>query len=265
MGRYAPGESFYDHVVDRMARHTPEQIAALRAPHEKPDPEEIFTAEVQRRLAPADVVLDLGTGDATWLMREVAPHCSRALGVDNGRKRLQQGAALRYSNGPSNVEPIMGDAACLPLPDEAVSVLISRRGPLSASEEFFAEACRVLKPGGLVLEITIGEQNAREVGELFGQRWQMYEAARRGPRLHEVARLYRAHGIELTHQASLITSVYLPSAEALAYMLWTTPTVQSFDPEADAALVKAICAEAQMSRGIRITSHRLIFCGRKRK
>jgi hypothetical protein len=50
-----------------------------------------------------------------------------------------------------------------------------------------------------------------------------------------------------------------PSREALDYRLVTSPTIESFDPAADAPLIDRVVAK----QGLRLTVHRLVFVTRK--
>jgi protein-L-isoaspartate O-methyltransferase len=260
---YEATDEPYDRITQRLARRSPEEVERLRAKPEGPDPEARFTDLVGGYLRSADVVLDVGTGDGEWLMTQVAPRVRHALGVDVAGRRLWQALQLRAALGSRNVSLLLADARRLPLADDAVDVVISRRGPLTADERSFAEGCRLLRRKGLILEITIGEQDGQEVYEVFG-RGQMYGERERGPRLDRLVAMYRAHGLVLMEAESVVTSVYLPGREALTFTLEVTPMVEDYDSERDAALVEGVLARHSTARGIHVTMHRLILVARKK-
>jgi len=97
-----------------------------------------------------DDVLELGPGPGLttdWLRR----HCDRltCLELDSA---LAQSLRQRLGNG--NVDVQDGDATAMPFRDEAFSTVLSftmlHHVPSSAQQDrLFAEACRVLRPGGM--------------------------------------------------------------------------------------------------------------------
>ncbi len=253
---------FYDRVAAGIGRFSPEQIAGFRATPGPPDPEARFSQEVRRQISAGDTVLDLGTGDGKWLVQTVAPHVSRAIGIDTGLARLTKAGRLRIVTGLAGAEFVLADAGNIPLPDESVDVAVSRRGPLTADDRFFSEACRVLRRGGLVLEITIGEQNMREVDEVFG-RGQMVEDRKAGPRPPALELMYKSHRLAPFIAEDLLTYEYFPGRDSLEYRLLTAPVLEDFDPVSEAALLDEVVARNSTERGIRITFHRLILAAKK--
>ena len=97
-------------------------------------------------------VLDLGSGDGTDVLlsaNRVGPS-GKAYGVDMTDEMLELARANQARAGASNVEFLKGPIEAIPLPDDAVDVIISNCViNLSADKEsVFAEAARVLRPGG---------------------------------------------------------------------------------------------------------------------
>ena len=127
------------------------------------------------------------------------------------------------------------------------------------------EGLRILRTGGLALEIGIGEQNGRELNELFGGRAQSYEPLGAGlNRLAEQRALCERNGLEVLIAESHVVAETFPSREALEYRLITSPAVEGFDREADAPLVDRIVAEYGGLDGVCMTVHRLCLVARKR-
>jgi len=105
-------------------------------------------------LRPGDVVLDLGSGggiDVLLSARRVAPG-GMAYGLDMTPEMLELANANKARAGVENVEFLLGSIEDIPLPDDSVDVIISNCVVnLSADkDQVFAEAFRVLRPGGRI-------------------------------------------------------------------------------------------------------------------
>jgi len=103
-------------------------------------------------LHPGEVVLDVGSGagfDSILAARMVGP-TGRVVGVDMTEVMRAKAAANAALVGAANVEFVDGLAEELPLPDEAVDVIISN-GVINLCPDKLAvyrELYRALKPGG---------------------------------------------------------------------------------------------------------------------
>jgi len=103
-------------------------------------------------LTPGEVVLDLGSGggiDVLLSARRVGP-TGKAYGLDMTDEMLALANENKRKSGLENVEFLKGEIEHMPLPDNSVDVIISNCViNLSADKDrVFAEAFRVLKPGG---------------------------------------------------------------------------------------------------------------------
>src|SRR5947207_8020660 len=103
-------------------------------------------------LHPGDVVLDLGSGggiDVLLSAQRVGP-TGKAYGVDMTDEMLQLARANQQRAGVTNAEFLSGRIEDVPLPDDAVDVIVSNCViNLSADKPaVFAEAQRLLRPGG---------------------------------------------------------------------------------------------------------------------
>jgi SAM-dependent methyltransferase len=99
-----------------------------------------------------EVVLDLGAGagaDVLISARRVGP-TGKAYGLDMTDEMLELARANAAAAGAENVEFLKGYIEDVPLPDGAVDVIISNCVINLAADKglVFAEAARVLKPGG---------------------------------------------------------------------------------------------------------------------
>ena len=105
-------------------------------------------------LKPGETVLDLGAGagfDAFLAARQVGPK-GRVIGVDMTHEMLAKARANARKAGFANVEFRLGEIENLPVADATVDAIISNCViNLSPDKRrVFAEAFRVLKPGGRV-------------------------------------------------------------------------------------------------------------------
>lgn len=103
-------------------------------------------------LKPGEVVLDLGSGggiDVLLSAQRVGP-AGKAYGLDMTDEMLALARENQAKSGFTNVEFLKGEIEHIPLPDNAVDVIISNCViNLSADKDrVIAEAFRVLKPGG---------------------------------------------------------------------------------------------------------------------
>ena len=101
---------------------------------------------------PGDVVLDLGAGagmDAFLASREVGP-TGRVIGVDMTPDMVDRARENATTAGVGNVEFRLGEIERLPVADDTVDVVISNCVINLSPDKpaVFAEAFRVLKPGG---------------------------------------------------------------------------------------------------------------------
>jgi arsenite methyltransferase len=103
-------------------------------------------------LSPGETVLDLGAGagfDAFLAARKVGPE-GRVLGVDMTPAMVEKARANAAKAGLANVEFRLGEIEHLPVADGTVDVIMSNCVINLSPDKpaVFAEAFRVLKPGG---------------------------------------------------------------------------------------------------------------------
>jgi SAM-dependent methyltransferase len=103
-------------------------------------------------LRPGETVLDLGSGggiDVLLSARRVGP-TGKAYGVDMTDDMLELARANQARAGVTSVEFLRGRIEAVPLPDDAVDVILSNCVINLSTDKpaVFAEAARLLRPGG---------------------------------------------------------------------------------------------------------------------
>lgn len=106
-------------------------------------------------LRPGDVVVDLGSGagfDAFIASPRVGP-AGRVIGVDMTPEMLERARSLAARDGITNVEFRLGEIEALPVADNLADMVISNCVINLSPDKprVFAEALRVLKPGGQLM------------------------------------------------------------------------------------------------------------------
>ncbi|MDH3891924.1 MAG: arsenite methyltransferase [candidate division Zixibacteria bacterium] len=106
-------------------------------------------------IKPGDTVLDLGSGAGfdCFLAARQTGLGGRVIGVDMTQEMIDKATANAKIGSYDNVEFRLGDIEALPVDDNSVDVIISNCVINLApdKDKVFAEAIRVLKPGGRVM------------------------------------------------------------------------------------------------------------------
>lgn len=106
-------------------------------------------------LKPGDVVVDLGSGAGfdCFLAAERVGEQGRVIGVDMTPEMIERARALAARDGVANVEFRLGEIEALPVADGLADMVISNCviNLSPAKPRVFAEAFRVLKPGGVLM------------------------------------------------------------------------------------------------------------------
>ena len=104
------------------------------------------------KLQPGETVLDLGSGggiDVLLSARRVGP-TGKAFGLDMTDEMLALAEENKRNSGLTNVEFLKGEIENIPLPENAVDVIVSNCviNPSGDKDRVLREAFRVRKPGG---------------------------------------------------------------------------------------------------------------------
>jgi len=218
------------------------------------DGEREFSHEVLLR-ARGKKVLDVGCGPAEFAIR-VGRIAKSVTGIDVSRIALEMaGRNLRRSR-LKNVEFRHGSAGKLPFPDRSFDFVYSRRGPASESRRNLSEVLRVLRRGGLFMEITIGERDKRNVAEIFG-RGQMLQF--RGQVSTAKKRWLEKVGFRISTARDYVGTEVFHSLDDLIIRLKTAPIIPGFDVAKDQHLLDAVAAKCTTERGIETPVHRVVL------
>lgn len=126
-------------------------------------------------LEPGWTVADLGTGTGVFPVT-VAPYVARAIGVDRSAEMLS--AARSRARGLGNVEFREGVLEALPVDDATVDLvtlsLVLHYVPQPGAA--FAEAARILRPGGRLIVVDARRHGRDALADEMGHHWPGFEA-----------------------------------------------------------------------------------------
>jgi len=152
-------------------------------------------------LRPGEAVLDLGSGSGTdvFCAALLVGESGRVVGIDMTDEQVAHAASLQRRHGFSQVELVEGRIEELPFEDASFDAVLSN-GVINLSPvkgRVFAEAARVLRPGGrlAIADIVSG----RPLKERTRRNVELWAACIAGaiPRSHYLEAL-EAHGLRVT-------------------------------------------------------------------
>ena len=237
---------FYSRVADEFGEYTSSGLRTDVFPDG--DPEAVFDELARGLGTPDGRLVDVGCADGRSLLR-IAPAFGSALGIDMSPSMLESAGRMRDAAGLDNVTFERRDASRTGLPDGQADVLTSRRGPL-----FPGEFRRVLRPGGHLLYMGIGETDVRELKETFG-RGQLHGRWDGRPVMDEVAEELAAAGFTVVLERTFRTEEFYHSPVELDRFLRQVPIFEDYDTAADRAPFDRYVASARSDRGVRLDRH----------
>jgi SAM-dependent methyltransferase len=248
MSDLAGGENFYDRVAAKFGEYS--TGARLTTEYRTGAPEAVFLQKLIELGGANQRVLDAGSGDGRFTLR-VAPHFGQLVGIEVSRGMLDVAERRRAEQGIGNVRFDLRDASNTSFPSASFDVVYSRRGPTG-----YGEFARLLKPGGSVLHVGIGEQDAGELVRLFG-RGQGFDF-RSDSWLGRSRDWQEAAGLRLVYAEEFVYDEYYPTYADLDRFLQGVPIFEDFDPVADRELLQRYMSQAQTSKGIHLVRHRYV-------
>jgi ubiquinone/menaquinone biosynthesis C-methylase UbiE len=222
------------------------------------DGEKEFEREVLK-VAVGKRLLDVGCGTGAFTLR-VGKRVNKAIGIDISRIALGYAIDSRRKWKSRNVEFLFAKASGIPFRSNSFDVVYSRRGPGSLSVRTLSEAYRVLKPGGLFMEITIGERDKQNIAKIFG-RGQMLGI--RGQVSSLKKKVLKRVGFKKIVARDYLGTEIFRTMDNLVIRMRTAPIIPRFDPQRDRQYLEQVGRECRTDRGIETPVHRVLLVARK--
>lgn len=203
-------------------------------------------------------VVDVGCGVGEFTIK-MAERAVRVVGTDFSEEAISRVRALLAKSKIKNVRFELANADRLPLSDQSFDIVVSRRGPVTDNMETIREAYRVLRKGGLLLEITIGEQDKQNLHEIFGMG--QTSPKERVMSLKE-GMLNRASFEVVEIKEHLATEIF-HSLRDLMIRLKNSPIIPDFEVESDRKYLELVEKKCTTLRGIETLAHRVTIVARK--
>lgn len=204
-------------------------------------------------------VLDVGTGDGRFALK-IAQHAKEVVGVDFSEKAIALALENLAKSRKQNVQFQLADAHNLPFPEGSFNIVLSRRGPVTDDYQTLSEAYRVLKQGGYLLEITIGEEDKKNIKQVFnrGQLFNIRERVALAKR-----KMLEKVGFKDVDIREYFAKEYYETLEDLIIRLKSAPIILDFDQEKDCEKLKELERLYQTAKGIETNSHRVTIIAKK--
>lgn len=218
---------------------------------ESDDPESLFEELVDEHARGAGRILRIGCAAGT-----VLPN----VGVDGVVSLDLSRSAMDEPAASAGHDRVTGDARSLPFADGVFDLVCSRPIPGAATGRAFEEGARVLRAGGTLLGIAIGEAHRIETQEIFGRGigWPPARPAR-----FAIPEAIRAAGLEVSFLAEYFGASFYPDIRSFALDLEALPIVPDFDATRDAAVIREVARKLTSERGIRNTEHMAVYAAWK--
>jgi len=245
---------FWDNVASRIGYN----FSRMKVKRIGIDAEDVFAENVEKLLDKNKVVIDVGAADGRFSL-SIANKTKKVIGIDLSEKMIERANVNLRKSGLTNVDFKVADAKNLPFDDETFDIVISRRGPVTASKELLKESYRVLKKNGVLLEITIGEKDKENIKMIFG-RGQNYDSLIKNIKEAERKRkLLKEIGFKEIKIKEISCEEYYETINDLIFLLRNTPIIPNFDIKKDYKKLEMIRRSLSTNNGIKTNSHRIII------
>lgn len=205
------------------------------------------------------VVLDVGCGIAGFTI-EMAGRAREVVGVDFSQEAISRALENVAKSKRTNVRVHLARANSLPFPEESFDVVVSRRGPVTDAMETLSEAHRVLKKGGHLMEITIGERDKQNLTQIF-RRGQMYDVNEKVSLSKE--KMLKEAGFRIIEVKDYVAAEIFETIQDLIVRLKSAPIIPDFDVEKDMKQLERVGKELGTDKGITTEVHRVTMIAEK--
>ncbi len=182
------------------------------------------------------------------------------VGVDFSREAISRALENVARSVETNVRVQLVDADTLSFPDGSFDVVVSRRGPVTDTLKKLSEGYRVLKKGGLLMEITIGEQDKQNLARIFG-RGQMAAVEEKVSLSRD--KMLRRVGFHVIEIREYLATEIFGTIQDLTIRLKDSPIVPDFDVDKDKKSLELIETKFKTDKGIATQVHRITIVARK--
>ncbi|MGA2967845.1 MAG: class I SAM-dependent methyltransferase [Candidatus Levyibacteriota bacterium] len=246
-------QDFYDKVAKKFGNYTTPAKSIDEFPYG--EPEKIFKEKLLALSGEDKVVLDAGCGDGRFTL-SIARYFKKAIGNDTSGLMLKAALKLRGEKEISNVEFIERPTNELDYPENYFDVIYSRRSPTN-----YPLFYKMLKPGGYVLYIGIGETDAEGIKKIFG-RGQNY-GQWNNPALKREAEKIEQGGFKIVYAQDFYYNEYYLSYSDLDIFLQGVPIFEDYDSLKDKKHLEEYAKKFQKEKGIDLPRHRIVLVAKK--
>ncbi len=205
------------------------------------------------------VVLDVGCGSAEFTTK-MAGRAEEVVGVDFSEEAISRALENVARSSGANVRVQLANAEGLPFPEGSFDIVVSRRGPVTDTVEKLSEAYRVLKKDGLLMEITIGEQDKQNLAQMFG-RGQMDPVEEKVSLSKD--KMLRRVGFRVIEIKDYLATEIFGTIQDLIIRLKNSPIIPDFDVEKDKKYLDLIETKFKTDKGIATQVHRVTIIAKK--
>lgn len=245
--------NFYNKVAKKFGNYHTGAKYITEYPSGEPD--KVFKEKLLGLSGKDKIVLDVGCADGRFTL-SIAPYFQRVTAIDLSTGMLNAARKLQQEKTVKNVSFEEQNASKTTYADSTFDLVYSRRGPTP-----FSEFHRLLKPGGYVVEIEIGEKDCQAIKEIFG-RGQGYNEWNTS-RLEIDKRELKSVGFEVIFVQDYFYNEFYASYEDLDLFLQGVPIFEDFNSEKDRKYLEEYTAKFKTEKGISFPRHRVVTVAKR--
>jgi SAM-dependent methyltransferase len=204
-------------------------------------------------------VLDVGCGDGSFTTRIAEKRAKLVIGVDFSEVAISEAQKNLAKREMKNVQFELAKADKLPFPKETFDLVVCRRGPVTYKTKSLSEAYRVLRKGGILMEITIGEHDKENIAQVFG-RGQMLGSEKVSTLKDKMLSEAGFTPLEIKDYAAM---EIFPTMHDLIVRLKNSPIIPDFDLAKDKTHLEEVEKSCKTPRGIETQTHRVAIIARR--
>lgn len=252
--RKTKGYQFYDKVAQKFGDYS-SSGAKYTTEYKNGIPEKVFKKKLIKYCGKNKIALDVGCADGRFTL-EMVPYFKKVIAIDLSVGMLKAARNLQKKLKIKNVSFEEVDAFKTPYKNESFDLIWSRRGPST-----FSESYRLLKKSGYFVQIGIGEQDCRQIKEIFGRgqnfgRWDEKVLEKNKKELEKL-------GFKVVFAKEHFYTEYYPDYQNLDLFLQGVPIFTDFDSGKDRKYLKEYVDKNQTEKGIKLPRHRVVVVAQK--